>query len=222
MTVVGLVPAAGYATRLGSAAGSKEAVEVGGRPLLDYLLERMRAAGCSEIRVVTRPDKRDVAELARARGATVVLGRPDHVSRSLLLAAEGLEPNARVLLGFPDTIWEPVDGLVRLLERLDEDADVVLGLFRTPDLTRSDVAMVDEDGFVTAVQVKPERPASDLIWGCAATTAALLEGLHAVPEPGLLWDSLAHSRRVAGVFLSDVWLDAGTPEALRRARALLD
>jgi NDP-sugar pyrophosphorylase family protein len=219
---VGLVPAAGYATRLAGLDGSKEALDVRGRPVLDYLLERMRRAGCGEVRVVTRPEKRDVIELAGERGATVVLGRPADASESLLLAADGLGPETPVLFGFPDTIWEPADGFARLLERLDPDVDAVLGLFRTPDLTRSDVAVVDERGFVTAVQVKPEAPASDLIWGCAATTAAVIGRLREVPEPGELFDRLGRTGRVAGVHLSDEWLDVGTPDALRRARSLLD
>jgi glucose-1-phosphate thymidylyltransferase len=218
VTPVGLVPAAGLATRLSGLTGSKEAVEICGRPVLDYLVERLHRAGCADLRVVTRPEKRDVAELARARGATVVLGRPASVSESLLLAAEGLDPAARVVFGFPDTIWEPVDGFARLLARLEPDVDAVLGLFRTPDLTRSDVAVVDESGRVTAVQVKPERPASELIWGCAATTAGVIEQLRGVDEPGLLFGGLASAGRVAGVFLSDEWLDVGTPDALRRAR----
>ena len=222
MTAVGLVPAAGFATRLGGLTGSKEALDVRGRPVLDHLVERMHRAGCSDVRVVTRPEKADVVELARARKATVVLGRPASVSESLLLAAAGLDPAARVVFGFPDTIWEPVDGFARLLARLEADVDAVLGLFRTADLTRSDVAVVDESGRVTAVQVKPDRPASDLIWGCAATTAGVIGQLRDVAEPGFLFDRLARAGRVAGVFLSDEWLDVGTPDALRRARSLLD
>ena len=37
-----------------------------------------------------------------------------------------------VLFGFPDTIWEPVDGFQHLVAELGE---VVLGLFRCRDLT---------------------------------------------------------------------------------------
>ena len=218
MKPVGLIPAAGYATRLGLGGGSKEALEVRARPVLDYLVERMRRAGCDEIRLVTRPEKRDVAELARARGAEVVLGRPESVGASLLLAVDGLDPDTRVVFGFPDTIWEPVDGFVPLLERLRPDVDLVLGLFRTPDLTRSDVVSLDEAGLVTGVQVKPERPASELVWGCAATTAAVIAQLRDVDEPGELFDRLARAGRVAGVHLSDEWLDIGTRDALQRAR----
>ena len=43
--IIGVVPAAGYARRLQPLDRSKEVLEVKGRPVLDYLLDRMRAEG---------------------------------------------------------------------------------------------------------------------------------------------------------------------------------
>jgi glucose-1-phosphate thymidylyltransferase len=215
MAIVGVIPAAGYAARLQPLPCSKEVCPVGGRPVMDYLVERLHAAGCSELRVVTRPQKHDVAERARHHGAAVVEGSPPTVSASLLLGLAGVAPDATVLFGFPDTIWEPRDGFSRLLDRLDANCDAVLGLFRTPELTRSDVVDVDAEGRLRAVQVKPQEPDSDLIWGCAAARAAILQaGLTRHPEPGALFHALAPDGRVRGLYLSDRWLDVGTREAL--------
>ncbi|HEX7254644.1 MAG TPA: NTP transferase domain-containing protein [Gaiellaceae bacterium] len=217
MRIVGVVPAAGLATRLQPLETAKELLDVGGRPVIDYLLERLRAAAADEIRVVTRPDKLDVAEHARRAGATVILGTPDSPAESFALGLAGLDEDDIVLLGFPDTIWEPVDGFATLLEALGKD-DAALGLFRTPDLTRSDVVVVDGDR-VTRIAVKPARPPSDLIWGCAAVRRRALAGLAEQREAGVLLDALAKLGRVRGVHLSDSWLDIGTPEALAAARA---
>jgi CTP:molybdopterin cytidylyltransferase MocA len=115
MRLVGVVPAAGHASRLQPLAGSKELLEVGGRPVLEYVVERMIAAGADEIRVVTRPDKPDVAEHARALGALVVVGEPSSSAESILLALEGLATDDLVMVGFPDTIWQPVSGLSHVL-----------------------------------------------------------------------------------------------------------
>jgi hypothetical protein len=41
--IVGVVPAAGYATRLQPLAGSKELLQVRGRPVIDYLLTRLES-----------------------------------------------------------------------------------------------------------------------------------------------------------------------------------
>ena len=185
-----------------------------GRPVMDYLFERLSLAQCSEVRVVVRPEKKDVIENARRHGASVVEAYPDSVSASLLAGASGLLREDIVLFGFPDTIWEPKDGFCRLLDNLDARYDVALGLFRTPDLERSDVVTVGEAGLVEAIHVKPSEPTSDWIWGCAAARVRILSGLEAYSEPGAYFDVLSKQERVIGVKLSDSWIDIGTPSAL--------
>jgi glucose-1-phosphate thymidylyltransferase len=217
VSIVGVVPAAGQATRLQPLETSKELLDVGGRPVIDYLLERMRAGGPDELRVVTRPDKADVIDHGRDAGATVILGMPASAAESFSLGIAGLAPGDVVLLGFPDTIWEPVDGYAHLVDQLGDD-DAALGLFRTRDLSRSDVVALSGER-VTEIAVKPETPPSDLIWGCAAVRRSALDGLAQHTEAGTLLDELAKAGRVRGVYLSDSWVDIGTPESLARARA---
>jgi glucose-1-phosphate thymidylyltransferase len=192
---------------------------VGGRPVLEYLFERLRLARCDEIRVVTRSDKVDVVELAERLGATVVEGRPETVAESLLLGLAGLAAGDIVLIGFPDSVWEPVDGFSILLSVLDETTSVVLGCFRSRELERSDVVVIDEAGMVTAVQVKPTSPASDVVWGCAAATAGALAGLHKHVEPGGLFHRLARAGSVRAVRFPGEFVDIGTPEALEQLGA---
>jgi glucose-1-phosphate thymidylyltransferase len=217
VSVVGVVPAAGLATRLQPLEMSKELLEVGGRPVIDYLLERMRAGGADELRVVTRPEKVDVVDHGRDACATVILGTPASAAESFSLGIAGLAPDDIVLLGFPDTIWEPADGYARLVDRLGDD-DAALGLFRTPGLSRSDVVVLSGER-VTRIAVKPKTPPSDLIWGCAAVRRSALHGLAQYTEAGTLLDELARAGRVRGVYLSHSWVDIGTPESLERARA---
>jgi glucose-1-phosphate thymidylyltransferase len=217
--VVGIVPAAGYATRLQPLEGSKEVYRVGGRPLMDYVVERMRAAPCDEVRIVTRPDKRDVIEHAAALGVQVVEGRPETLAVSVSLGVEGLHPDDVALIGLPDTIWEPADGFAQLLAGLSKDTDVVLGLFTSPEPERSDVVTLDDSGRVAAVSVKPEQPASNLIWGCAAARVDALSGIGRRAWPGEHFDELARAGRALGVRLAGEYLDVGTRDALRRAAA---
>lgn len=160
--VIGVVPAAGQATRLESIPRSKEVLEIAGRPVMEYIVERMRAANCNEIRVVTRPEKNDVAELAQRLGAPVRFGRPATIVESVLIATEDLEPQDLVLIGFPDTIWEPVDGFAQLIDLLKRGHDAALGLFLGFEPERSDVVVVDEPtGTVKEVWVKPVSPESN-------------------------------------------------------------
>ena len=60
--IVGVIPAAGRATRLQPLSLSKEVQPISGRPVMDYLLKRLQRGGCAELRVVTRPEKLDVIE----------------------------------------------------------------------------------------------------------------------------------------------------------------
>lgn len=189
---------------------------MGGRPVLDYLVERMRAAPCADVRIVTRPEKTDVAERAAALGAVVVEGHPPSVADSLLLGMEGLAPDDVVLFGFPDSIWEPVDGFASLLGALGEEREVVLGLFSTRELERSDVVVFAEPDRVTEIHVKPERPPSALVWGCMAARVAALEGVRGHTEPGRYLDGLAREGRVHGVRFRTEFIDIGTPETLAR------
>jgi len=96
-----VLPAAGHAARLQPLAGSKELLELAGRPVLDYAVERMRAGGAAEIRVVTRPDKGDVRTHAHELGLTVVDAEPETLAESIATGAEGLAPDDVVLIDLP-------------------------------------------------------------------------------------------------------------------------
>ena len=218
MEVVGVVPAAGYATRLQPLDRSKEMLEVGGRVLMDHIVERMRLAPCTRIRVVTRPEKRDVVAHAKGLDAEVVLGRPPTLSSSILLGTRGLARDAVVLIGFPDSIWEPLDGFGTLLERLEAGWQIALGLFLWEEAWRSDVVTVDRSGAVTHVELRPRQRRPGWIWGCAAARAGILAGLRGTSEPGELLASACRTAPVAGVRLSATYADLGTKQALAGAR----
>lgn len=221
MRRVGVVPAAGRAARLQPLAGAKELLPISGRPVLEYVVERMRAAGADEIRIVTRRDKEDVIAHADRLGATVIVGEPPSSAESVLLAVQGLSADDVAMIGFPDTMWGPPAGFAQVAALLAGDAEVSLGLFRGRDaeqLRRSDVVVLDGTR-VTAVEVKPARPGSDLLWGCAAARARALSGLAGREHPGELFAELAGEGRVVGVVLAGEFRDVGTRADLAKARS---
>ena len=120
MALVGIIPAAGYGTRLQPLGCSKEVYPVKGRPIMDYLVERMRAAPCDELVVVTRPEKKDVVVHAAALGARVIEANPSSLGESLSFGLAGLADTDVVLFGFPDSIWEPADGFLQVLALFGE------------------------------------------------------------------------------------------------------
>jgi NDP-sugar pyrophosphorylase family protein len=219
--LIGLLPAAGTAERLQPLAGSKEMLELGGRPVLEYAVDRLRAAHPDEIRVVLRPEKADVAARAGSLGLEIVEARPRSLAESILSGIAPLAGDDLVLVDLPDSIWEPVDGFTLLLPALTDDADVVLGAFGSAEPERGDVVELAAYDSVVAVHVKRPDPPGDLVWGAFAARAGVLKELHRHAEPGHLFDQLARRGRVRAVRFPGEFTDIGTKEALSRARELL-
>lgn len=219
MALVGILPAAGYAVRLQPLDCSKEMLEVGGRPVIDYLVERMRAGGCDELRVVTRPEKEDVRAYAEEAGASLVLAHTATINESFAAGMAGLEPEDVVLLGFPDSLWEPVDGYARLVAAVEGGEEIALGLFEAPGIEGSDYLSMDDSGRIEHIEIKPAEPPSDFIWGCAAARVRALDGLEREEWPsGHLNNLRRQGKELFGVRLSGTYLDIGTTAALDRAR----
>jgi len=220
LAIVGVIPAAGYATRLQPLRGSKEVYPIHGRAVIDYLVERMRRGGCSEVRVVTRPEKGDVISSATRHGATVVEAHPPSPAASVLAGLAGLADDDIVLFGYPDSIWEPADGFRRLVEWVEGGSVVALGLFHTANVERPDVVEVAETragARVTRIEVGSDAPPPHLIWGCAAARARALWGLRDRDDPGEHFSALCRERPVAGELLSESYVDIGTPRGIRIA-----
>lgn len=218
--LIGIIPAAGYATRLGAIDGSKEMLDVDGVPVIERLVERMVVGGCSSIRVVTRPEKEDVRQYVAARGLDVVLAHPAHIGESVATGLAGVTPD-NVALGFPDSIWDPQDGFALLREGLDEGAKVVLGLFDFPEPTRADVVVLGADGRVREILVKPSEPPSTLIWGCLVARIDALRSIERSAWPSDHLRPLIEAGSVGARYLSSRYVDVGTPEELARARCRL-
>jgi glucose-1-phosphate thymidylyltransferase len=191
--VIGLIPAAGYATRLGPLPCSKEILPVGTRDMPDgprpkavshYLLEKMRLAGITEAIIVLREGKWDIP--AHYKDGAIVdmrlayLAVPPTAGPPYTLDyAYPFVREAIVALGFPDILFEPDDAYVQLLElQARTHADVVLGLFPADRPETMDVVAVAGDGQVEQILVKPAHTTLRRTWGIAVWTPAFTEFLH--------------------------------------------
>lgn len=181
---IGLIPAAGQAIRLGRLPCSKELYPIGfqsdpaGHPKVatHYLLERMRAAGITRAYVVLRAGKWDIpAYLGDGANfdmhlAYLLMGAP-FGSPYTLDKAWPFVQRARIALGFPDILFEPIDAFVRLLAHQDAtSAEVVLGLFPAECPHKCDMVEIDGQDRVRHIVIK--QPSSGLrytwmiaVWG---------------------------------------------------------
>jgi glucose-1-phosphate thymidylyltransferase len=246
--IIGLIPAAGYATRLGPLPCSKEILPIGTCDTPDgpqpkvvshYLLEKMRRAGITEAIIILREGKWDIpahykdGALVDMRLAYLAVpptpGPPYTLDYAYPFVRDRL-----VALGFPDILFEPADGFVRLLEhQARTQAEVVLGLFPADRPETMDVVAVNGEGRVEQIVVKPAHTTLRQTWGIAVWTPAFTEFLHdrlaqgtALPQPtelhvgNLIQAAIEAGIRVEALAVSErPFLDIGVPEHLAKARA---
>ncbi len=121
----GIIPAAGKGSRIQPLAFSKELLPVGSRldgpverprAVSEYLVERMIRAGADRICFVISPGKSDIMEyygssVGPADICYVIQPQPGGLCDAIFRACTLVHPEERVLVGLPDTIWFPENGL---------------------------------------------------------------------------------------------------------------
>ncbi|HVS03512.1 MAG TPA: dTDP-glucose pyrophosphorylase [Thermoanaerobaculia bacterium] len=189
--LVGVVPAAGTATRLGRAPLSKELLplayrrgEDGGLRTLtpcDRVLSGMAAAGIRRAVVVVREGKWDLPAWL-IDGAEVGLDIAWRVVRATasvpetLAAAAPFVAGCRVALGFPDILLHPSDAFAPVAERLAATgADLALGLFPTDRPDKSDMVELDAGGRPRRLWIKTGRADLRYMWGVAVWAPSFTE-----------------------------------------------
>ena len=194
--LVGVIPAAGTASRLGPLPCSKELLPVGYhhgtgeestyRPKVvsHYLLERMRLVNVSKAYIILRKGKWDIPSYLGDGNhinlpiaylmMTLPFGVPFTFDQSYPFVKE-----AMVVFGFPDILFKPEDAFVHLLDRQAEsDADIVLGLFPSLQPKNEDLVKFGKDDRVSKIVVKPKSSKLQHTWLIAVWTPAFTHFLH--------------------------------------------
>src|SRR5690349_12473454 len=179
----GIVPAAGVGSRIQPLAFSKELLPVGSRidgaaerprAVSEYLVERMIRGGAAKICFVISPGKSDILEYYGGNAFSAEIfyavqpraaGLCDAIFRALPLIA----PEEPVIIGLPDTIWFPEDGLCRLPDSL---FSFLLFPVQRPEFF--DAVVTDEPGAVLEIEVKKTGARSNWIWGAFKMPGAIL------------------------------------------------
>jgi dTDP-glucose pyrophosphorylase len=221
----GIVPAAGMGSRIQPLAFSKELLPVGSRrdgeaerpkAVSEYLLERMVRAGADKICLVVSPGKSDILEyygggFGGAHLCYVVQPEPRGLCDAIFRPLPLLAPGEPVLVGLPDTVWFPEDGLARL------PADVLSFLLfpvERPELF--DAVVTDPEGRVIEIQVKQAGAASTWIWGAFRMPGRVLAALHA------LWRERREEDVYLGTLVNAYLARGGEARAVRAGEAYVD
>lgn len=236
----GIIPAAGAGSRIQPLAFSKELLPVGSRvengterprAVSEYLVERMIAGGADKLCFVIGPGKTDILEYYGSRlwGADiayVVQPQPGGLCDAVFRALPLVGPDEGVMIGLPDTIWLPADGLRALP---NDKLSFLLFPVERPEFF--DAVVTDESGRVQQIQVKQRDASTSWIWGAIKIPAHEFRSLHELwcrPERrdeyfGTLVNAwLARGGTAVGVRAGRQYVDVGTLHGYRAALHLLE
>jgi dTDP-glucose pyrophosphorylase len=250
--VWGIIPAAGKGSRIQPLAFSKELLPVGSRDdgdverpraASEYLVERMLCAGAEKICFVISAGKSDILEYygGAIGGATIcyaVQPRPAGLCDAIFRARPFIQPEESVVVGLPDTIWFPVDGLRAL-----PDDRLAFLLFPVDRPELFDAVLLEPEGgsqgellgaphgAVRTIVVKQPSPGTEWVWGAFRLPGAVLHQLyelwverHEADEyiGSLVNAYLAAGGLAVGVRAGEAYVDVGTLHGYREALHLLE
>jgi glucose-1-phosphate thymidylyltransferase len=241
--VKAIVLAGGYATRLYPLTRDrpKHLLEVGGRPILELLLERLPLDQLDGLYIVTNAKFAErFREWAESYPACAVVVLDDGTTSEedrlgaigdlqLAIDSEGLDDHLIVAAG--DSIFtERLDDFARFGQERDAAAIAVYDVGDLEAMKRLSSIGVDEDSRLVTFEEKPEQPASTLA-GVALyfyprpilplVGQYLAEGNNP-DQPGRLVEWLYQREPVYAWRVPGQWFDIGTPETLAEAEALLE
>ncbi len=235
----GVIPAAGLGSRIQPLAFSKELLPVGSRregaterprAVSEYLVERMLLAGATRVCFVIAPGKSDIlqyygAAIGGASIAYVIQPTAGGLCDAIFRATPLVAADEHVLIGLPDTVWFPEDGLCRLPE-----GGLSFLLFPVAHPEFFDAVVTNEHDEVQAIEVKQPQPRSTWIWGAFKMSGEVFHALHRLwlsREPpdeyfGTLVNAwLARGGRATAVRAGSSYVDVGTLHGYREAINLL-
>ncbi len=208
----GIIPAAGNGTRIQPLAFSKELLPVGcrrdsngverPRAVSEYLVERMARAGVGKVCFVISPAKSDILSyfggaIGEVSLAYVVQDSARGLCDAIFRALPLIPQDEMVVVGLPDTIWFPADGLAQL-----PAGQFSFLLFPVEHPELFDAVETGEDGRVSRIIVKQPDPGTNWIWGAFSLPGQVLHALHA------LWLQRGCADEYIGT-LVNAWLESG-------------
>ena len=221
----GIIPAAGKGSRIQPLAFSKELLPVGGesdgelerpRAVSDYLVERLVIGGATRICFVISARKSDIleyygGEAHSAHVCYVVQPQPAGLCDAIFRALPLIHPSDPVLVGLPDTIWYPEDGLRQLP---DDRLSFLLFPVERPELF--DAVVTGDHDEVLEIQVKQKNAASYWVWGAFKMPGSVLARLFD------LWCERGRSDEYIGTLVNAFLQEGGTAAAIRAGTSYVD
>lgn len=227
-----IIPLAGKGTRLRPHTHlvPKPMLKVAGRPVMDWVMDRLEGLGVTELIFITGHLKEAVEAYARDRYRLPCRFIEQKVQDGTAGAINLARPfvTGPVLIIFVDTVFEADLSLIRRT-----DADGIIWAKEVEDYQRFGVVVTDAQGYMTRIVEKPSTPVSKLaniglyfIRDVAALWAGIDHVLAAPANKGefYLTDAFQHmieqKRRILAAEVGG-WYDCGAPGTLLETNGIL-
>jgi len=231
MIKTAMVMAAGYGTRMRPLTNdrSKAMVEVGGKPLIDYMLDRLADVGVERavVNVHAHADHLEAYLKARKKGPEIIISD----ERDELLETGGgvvkalpLFGNAPIFICNIDAIWVEFESALKLLlaewkpKIMDElfllaRRDSSLGYFGKGDFDILDGGRL----------LRRTNATADHIYAGVEIFKPQLADSYQIEKfsRNIIWDDSLKLKRVFGTELPGYWMHVGDPRAVIAAEAVL-
>ncbi len=181
--VIGIIPAAGSASRISPIPCSKEIFPIGfyeknnkliPKVVSSYLLDSYKIGGAENVYVIIKNGKWDIPAYFKD-------GKEHHLNMAYLMAdlpygvpftinqANGFIEEELVLFGFPDILIKPNNAFLTLRNEFNSfnNCDVLLGLFQVENCSKWDMVEFDENQNVVAIDIKPQESDLQYTWAIA-------------------------------------------------------
>ncbi|MCW9706752.1 sugar phosphate nucleotidyltransferase [Fodinibius salsisoli] len=191
--IIGVIPAAGNASRLAPIPCSKEIFPVAFannsnpatiKVAVSYLLESFVEAGADQIYIIMRKGKWDIPQYLGSGNSSeftlaYIITDPTPGTHYTIDLAYRFAKDKIVLLGFPDILFQPKNAFNVLLDRQEQTgADVVLGLFKTASPQKGDMVDIDDQNQVKQIIIKSANTSLSYAWAIAIWTPHFTQYLH--------------------------------------------
>jgi glucose-1-phosphate thymidylyltransferase len=218
------LPAAGSGSRIQPLAFSKELLPVGSRSdgdierpraVSEYLIERMLLAGVDKLCFVISPGKTDILDYygAAIEGAPicyVVQPEPRGLCDAIFRSLTFINKDEEAVVGLPDTVWFPRDGLCELKKEFS------FLLFPVARPSLFDTVMLNGDGTIQAIDVKCAHPRTEWIWGAFKIKGSILGELYR------LWCARERRDEYIGTLVNAYLADGGRAYGVKAGLAYVD
>lgn len=233
-----IILAAGFATRLYPLTQdkSKSLLEIKGKPIIDYILEKIKEIPIDEIIIITnnkfynnftawRENRKDIEKIKILNNGVSFEKEKLGSIGDLLFVIDREKIDEDILVISGDNLFKcSLKKAYDVFKKENKDLSIFYDVQDTEEAKRFGVALV-KDNFLVDFQEKPPEPKSTLcstsIYFYKKETMGLIKKFNREAEnkdqPGLFLQWLYKKVPVYSYVTKEKWIDIGTKEALEKA-----